>query len=198
MVGSTYNSKQLNEPSVIGVGSYYLGFQLELRMDIVKVPSCLDRIIPQSQQRIVGLLISSLLHIPTRRFRTEIYSKNQWHCWDESTAKLKSPSDLWNICNNKVGAETQEYSKSCPHLPTHDEGPSDSCRRVLSGKYWYRTRFRAHSHPKKNATYKALHPRLRKSSSKHREETKVCRHEYRSASPEETVKWIGKPAAYKC
>lgn len=62
----TYDSEKLDKSAKVVVCPYDFSLQLELRMDIVEISRGLNRIVPKSNERIIGLLVPPFLHIPTR------------------------------------------------------------------------------------------------------------------------------------
>lgn len=90
-----------------------------------------------------------MLHEPTGRLWAEVDSDSKEQRWDEGRSELKTPSDVTNIFDDDVGAETKEdacgrnsvivpflpangierdLTDNDPELPEHDECASNPCR----------------------------------------------------------------------
>lgn len=65
-----------------------LPLDLKLRVDIVQISCCLDRVVAKAEKRLHGVLVSVLLHEPTRRLGTKVDQNQQGNGGDKSTAQL--------------------------------------------------------------------------------------------------------------
>jgi hypothetical protein len=81
-----------NSPNIGGT-VYDLPLNFELSMDIVEVPSCLDRVMAKAEQRLHCFWVAVLLHVPAGRLGAEEDKNHQGDSWDERASKLQPPRD---------------------------------------------------------------------------------------------------------
>lgn len=67
-----------------------------------------DRVGSQTEERVECLVVLSVLHEPTRRFRGEPDTEHEDESGNESGAELKTPGNLAGILDDNVGSETKE------------------------------------------------------------------------------------------
>lgn len=84
----TGDGEEFDEPLNICRAVNDLPLDLELRVDVVQISCCLDRVIAKAEKRLHGVLVSVLLHEPTRRLGAEVDQNQQGNRGDESTAQL--------------------------------------------------------------------------------------------------------------
>lgn len=80
-------------------------------MDIIKIPRRLQMAVPQSLERDVCLLITTLLHVPPRRLGAEIDEEDEGDGGEEGGAELQTPGDITDFVENQISTETEEDAK---------------------------------------------------------------------------------------
>lgn len=117
---------------VVAIANDHL-FNLELAVDIVQVAGGLERVVSQLQQRVEGLLVTVLLHQPTRGFGAVVDENEQRHGRNEGTSELQAPCEGTSARHSEVSGEADKDSEGCPELPCHNEGSTDRGGAVFGG-----------------------------------------------------------------
>ena len=159
-------------------------------MHVVQVASCLQGGVAKAEKGPESIVVAVLLNIPAWRFRAEVHANHKRNGWDESGAKLKTPGDVAGVGNGKVGAETEEDTESCPHLPTHDQTATDDSRHVLSSVNGDDRGFSSHANTEEKTSNKQLLPVLGKAGADHGDQAEDGGEEDCTAATEVVVKRI--------
>lgn len=110
------NGEQLDEALGVVGAVQNLPLDLELGMDVVEVSSGLDGMVTEPEQRLHGLLVLVLFHVPTRRLGAEEDQGHEGNGWDKGTAELKSPSNGANMTEDEVGSSAEKNAEGGPHF----------------------------------------------------------------------------------
>lgn len=79
---------------------------------VVVVPCRNNGVGSQTQERMECLVVLSVLHEPTRRFRGKPNTEHEDEGGNESGGELKTPGDLAGILDDNIGSETKEDTYS--------------------------------------------------------------------------------------
>jgi len=135
-------------------------------------------------------MVTPLLQIPTRGFRTEIDADEEGDDRKEGRTEFKPPSNPPNSLQRQVGAQTEEDTEGNPHLPTHNQTTSNRSGDVFGSENWDRGRFRTHTNAEQQTADEKLLPALAKSGTDDWDETEDCAEEDGTATSEIVVEWI--------
>jgi hypothetical protein len=91
--------------------AYDIGLFHNLSVDIVQIPSRLERCIPETAEGFVRVCVATLFDIPPRRLWAKVDTREERDRRNEGRAQLKAPSDIPRIINYKIGGEAEEYTK---------------------------------------------------------------------------------------
>jgi hypothetical protein len=111
------DGKQLADPSKERRRLVQLDLLHVLVMNGIQVSGGLQFDKPESFERSVGLLITTLLDQPSRGFGAEEDTDGQGKSRDKGGSELEPP-----VGDDDIGSETEEDTESGPQLPAHDEG----------------------------------------------------------------------------
>jgi hypothetical protein len=89
----------------------------QLGMDHIKIPGCLQRSVPQSEEGSICLLVILLRHQPAWRLWAEPDSQKERYSRDKGRAQLQPPSDITSIGHYQIRARAEEDTEGCPKLP---------------------------------------------------------------------------------
>lgn len=126
------DGEQFGDSSKEGRRLGQLGLFDVLIVDGVEIPSGLNLGESKALERLVGLLVSTLLDEPSSGFWTEEDTDGQGNGGNHGATKLKPP-----VGDDQVGGETQKDTESGPKLPAHDQRSSNGGGRVFGGKDGY-------------------------------------------------------------
>lgn len=191
---NTRDGKQLDESGQVVALADDGRLLDQLGVDVVEITSSLKRGVAETKQGLVGLAVETLLHVPTRRFGAEVDADDQRNSREEGRSELETPGKLSDVVHGKIGAETEEDTESCPHLPCHDKTSTNRGRYVFGGVNWYGRSLGAHTNTEEETTDEQLVPVLRESRANDREQTENSREEDGPTSTKVVVQGVRQPA----
>lgn len=106
----TTHGKAIRQTTEVSRATGSLKFLLVKNIRVVVIPCRKNRMSAKTHHRPESLCIFPVLHEPTGRLWAEVDSDCKEQRWDEGRSELKTPSDVANIFDDDVGAETKEYA----------------------------------------------------------------------------------------
>jgi hypothetical protein len=97
------NGEQLSESRDVGFALNNFVLLGELDMGVVKISGGNDLTMSEPLEGGEGLLVSTLLHEPSRGLGAEEDEDGERDSGNESRTELKSPSDISNVLDNGIG-----------------------------------------------------------------------------------------------
>ena len=140
-------------------------------------------------------MVTALLDIPPGRLWAEIDADEKGDRGKEGGTKFKPPGDPSNSLQRQIGAKAQEDTEGDPHLPTHNETTPNRSRDVFGGKDRDCRRLGAHTNPEQQTADEKLFPGLAEAGTDDGEKTEDGAEEDGTATADEVIERIGKPAA---
>ena len=110
------DGEELSEAGdVVGLANELL-LNLELSGDVVDVAGDLDGVVAENGQRLPGIGVAALLHVPTRRLGAEVDEAQKGDGRDEGSAEHQTPVDILDVVDSQVESASQEDTKGRPHF----------------------------------------------------------------------------------
>ncbi|KAL9099544.1 MAG: hypothetical protein Q9163_004976, partial [Psora crenata] len=189
------DGEEFDEAGEIITATDDIGFFLDLRMDIVEVPSGLERGVAETAEGAEGFGVETLFNIPPRGFRAEVDAHQEREGGDHGGAELETPADGDDVIDGQIGAEAQKNAKRRPHLPAHDQATADSGGAVFRSVDGHGGGFTSHPDAQEETSDEELFPVLRDRGANDRKEAEDGREEDGPAAANIMIERVRAPAA---
>ena len=152
--------EELDETGDIVAFANDVGFFQDLRVDVVEVAGRLKRGVSETTEGLERFIVATFLDVPARGLRAEVDADHQRYSWNKRRTELETPGDFTHIVHSQIGAESEEYTKRRPHLPTHDQSTTDRSRGIFGREDGHRGGFRPHPDAEEQTSDEKLLPGL--------------------------------------
>ena len=113
----TGNGEKLDEAGDVVGAADDVGFFLDLGVDVVQIARGLEGRVAQAAEGAESIGVAALFDVPSGRFGAEVDTDQEWDGGNHGRTELETPSDRDNVVDSQIGAETEEDTECCPHLP---------------------------------------------------------------------------------
>lgn len=163
-------------------------------MDIVQIPSSLQRGITKATERLVGLTHLTTTNKPARRLGAEEDTTHQGNGRDKRRSQLQPPRQSSRILDSQIGTEPKEDTKRGPQLPGHHQRAANNSGRILCAEDGDSGCLQAHAKSKQQTGDEELGPVLGDRRPDGREHTENGGDEDDGTTTPETVQRVREPA----